>query len=96
MQFNGNKSGVISAPDQLGGGQDPFWNTEAITAEATLNGGIAHVILGVGGGTTGKFDLFIVIQANHLVVDDIYCTGQNPTTSDAYAPGWLSRSTCTA
>jgi hypothetical protein len=38
----------------------------------------------------------MVIQGNQVLVDDIYCTGQNPTTSDAYAPGWLSRSTCFA
>jgi hypothetical protein len=95
-QLDANKSGVVSAPDELGGGQDPYWNTKAITAAGTLNGGIAHVILGVGGGSTEKFDLLMVLQGSQFLVDDIYCTGQNPTISDAYAPGWLSRSTCVA
>jgi hypothetical protein len=50
----------------------------------------------VGGGSTEKFDLLIVIQGSQVLVDDIDCAGQNPITSDAYAPGWLSRSTCFA
>lgn len=88
-------SGVTSAPDPLGGGQDPEWATESITADVTGTGGVAHVALGFGPGTTSeRHDLLIVLDGGRLLVDDIYCTGSSPATTDAYAPGWLNRSTC--
>jgi hypothetical protein len=29
-----------------------------------------------------------------LLVDDIYCTGSDPASGDAFADGWLTRSVC--
>jgi hypothetical protein len=87
-------SGVVSAPDPLGGGQDPQWQTETISATPSAQGGVAHVILGFTDSTTHEtYDLLIVVQSGRLLVDDIYCTGQSPSTTDAYASGWLNRST---
>lgn len=95
MQLQVDSSGIISAPDELGGGQDPFWDTESITAESTEAGGTAHVVLAQTGGTgTETFDLTVVESGSQLLVDDISCTGQDPSSTDAYSPGWAGRSTC--
>jgi hypothetical protein len=88
-------AGVVSAPDPLGGGQDPQWLTETIRAAPSASGGVAHIILGFTASTTHEtYDLLIVVQSGRLLADDIYCTGQDPSTADAYASGWLQRSTC--
>jgi hypothetical protein len=89
--------GVASAPDPIGGGQDPEWLTESMTATPSATGGIVHVILGFGTGTTPeKYDLVEVVQGSQLLVNDIFCTGSDPADSDVFAPGWLDRSACTA
>ena len=96
-QLKADVAGVPSAPDPLGGGQDPEWTTEAVTATPSTTGGIAHVVLGFGAGTaTEKYDLVVVIRGSQLLVDDIYCTGTDPVGSDVFAAGWLTRSVCTA
>ena len=95
-QLTGDVAGIPSAADPLGGGQDPEWTTESVTATPTATGGIDHVTLGFGPGTTmEKHDLLIVVQGSKLVVDDLYCTGTEVDTTDAYAAGWLNRSVCT-
>jgi hypothetical protein len=89
--------GVASAPDPIGGGQDPEWLTESVTAMPSATGGIVEVTLGLGPGTTPeKYDLVVILQGSQLLVDDIYCTGSDPTESDVYAAGWIDRSTCTS
>lgn len=88
------KSAGPSAADPLGGGQDPYWVTESLTANASVTGGVAHVVLGFGGRTPSRKDLVVVLSNGHLLVDDVYCTGQNPATTDAYTAGWMNRSTC--
>jgi hypothetical protein len=89
--------GVASAPDPIGGGQDPEWLTEAVTAMPSATGGVVQVTLGLGAGTTPeKYDLVVVLQGSQLLVDDIYCAGSDPTTADVFAAGWLDRSTCTS
>jgi hypothetical protein len=88
---------VASAPDPLGGGQDPEWLTETVTATPSTTGGVAHVTLGFGPGTTTeKYDLVVVLQGSQLLVDDLYCTGSDPAGSDVFAAGWLDRSICTS
>ena len=93
-QFDALAQAVQSAPDPLGGGQDPAWATEVVTAEPSAGGGVAHVTLGFGGGTASHTDLSVIVMSGKLLVDDVYCTGTDPATTDAYAPGWLNRSTC--
>ncbi len=96
-QLKSEVAGVPSAPDPLGGGQDPEWTTEMVTAVPSATGGVAHVTLGTGpGATTEKLDLIVVLQGSQLLVDDLYCTGADPTTGDVFAPGWLARSVCTS
>ncbi len=96
-QLKTDVDGVASAPDPLGGGQDPEWATQSVTAAPSATGGIAHVRLGLGPGTTMEtYDLVVVIKGSQLLVDDIYCTGTDPATGDAYVEGWLERSVCTA
>jgi hypothetical protein len=96
-QLKSEVDGVTSAPDPMGGGQDPEWLTEAVSAMPSATGGVVHVTLGLGPGTTPeKYDLVVVLQGSRLLVDDIYCTGSDPTTTDAFAAGWLERSVCTA
>jgi hypothetical protein len=82
-----------SCPDEVGGGQDPEFETEAITAEPSTTGGVVHVVLAVGPNTS-MTDLVVIASSGSLLVDDISCTGSDPTTSDAYAPGWSNRSPC--
>jgi hypothetical protein len=93
IQLTADSSGVASAPDMLGGGQDPFWQTESFTAAPSTTGGIVHTVLSVQ-GQTFKFDFTVVLQSGTLAVDDIYCSGTDPASSDAYASGWAGRSAC--
>jgi hypothetical protein len=87
--------GVNSAPEPIGGGQDPEWETEAITTDLSATGGVAHVALGfTGSSQRDQIDLIMVPSDGQLFVDDVNCTGTDPATSDAYATGWLNRSTC--
>jgi hypothetical protein len=96
-QLKSDVDGVASAPDPIGGGQDPEWLTEAVTAMPSATGGVVQVTLGLGPGTTPeKYDLVVVLQGSQLLVDDIYCTGSDPTDADVFAPGWLERSVCTS
>jgi hypothetical protein len=95
-QLQQDVSGVPSAPDPIGGGQDPEWTTKTVTATPSATGGIVHVTLGFGPGTTvEKYDVVVVVQQSQVLVDDLYCTGADPTASDVFAPGWLNRSVCT-
>jgi hypothetical protein len=90
-------SGIPSAADPLGGGQDPEWTTKAVTATPSATGGVAHVVLGFGPGMRMEsIDLEIVVQGSQLLVDDISCTGTDPAGADAYAAGWLYRSVCSS
>jgi hypothetical protein len=96
-QLKSAVDGVTSAPDPIGGGQDPEWVTETLSATPSATGGVVHVTLGFGAGTTTeKYDLVVVLQGSQLLVDDIYCTGSDPTDSDVFAAGWLDRSICTS
>ncbi|MFZ2033603.1 MAG: hypothetical protein WAW53_07595 [Candidatus Dormiibacterota bacterium] len=96
-QLRSAVDGVVSAPDPLGGGQDPEWTTKSVITTPSPTGGIAHVVLGSGAGnTTEKYDLVVIVQSSQLLVDDIYCTGKDPTADDVYAAGWATRSVCTA
>lgn len=96
-QLKSEVDGVASAPDPIGGGQDPEWLTETVTAMPSATGGIVQVTLGSGPGTTTeKYDLVVIVQGSQLLVDDIYCTGSDPTDADVFAAGWLDRSACTA
>jgi hypothetical protein len=79
--------------DPVGGGQDPEWKTEAISTSATATGGGAEVTLIVGANVF-KTDLVIISSGGRLLVDDIYCAGADPRTTDAYVSGWDSRATC--
>jgi hypothetical protein len=66
-----------------------------VTTAPSPTGGIAHVVLGFGGGTTmEKYDIVVIVQGSQLLVDDIYCTGTDPTAGDVYAAGWVTRSVC--
>lgn len=87
------KSAGMSAPDPLGGGQDPYWATEAVSAVASVTGGIADVVLGVG-TRSNRINLAVVLSSGRLLIDDVYCAGTNRANADAYAPGWMNRSTC--
>jgi hypothetical protein len=96
-QLKSEVDGVPSAPDPLGGGQDPEWITETVTATPSSTGGVAHVTLGFGPDTTTeKYDLVVIIQGSRLLVDDLYCTGSDPATGDVYAADWVDRSVCTS
>jgi hypothetical protein len=96
-QLKSEVDGVASAPDPIGGGQDPEWLTEAVTAMPSATGGVVGVTLGFGPGTTPeKYDLVVILQGSQLLVDDIYCAGADPTDTDVYAAGWIDRSTCTS
>lgn len=79
--------------DAVGGGQDPEWPTEAITVTPTGTGGVAEVTF-VDGANTFKTDLVIVSSGGTLLVDDIYCAGTIPSTTDAYVAGWDLRAAC--
>lgn len=87
-------SGYISAPEPLGGGQDPEWPSESITADPIGSGGTAHVVLTKPGSPPSRYDLVIVMSGGRLLVDDLYCTGADPATSSVFADGWMNRSGC--
>lgn len=90
-------SGAATAPDPLGGGQVEQFASESFTAVPGSNGGTVHAVLtllGAGGSTT--IDLVFVAGGAKLLLDDVYCTGKDPATTDAYAAGWLTRATCAA
>ena len=63
----------------LCGCQNPASSLD-VTADATSNGGVAHVLFGPQ-PTGRKFDLIIVSQGGRLLVDDQLCTGGGPSTS---------------
>ena len=95
-QLRQDVQGVPSAPDPIGGGQDPEWTTRTVTATPSATGGIAQVVLGFGPGTAPeKYDLVVIVQASQLLVDDLYCTGADASANDVFAPGWITRSVCT-
>ncbi len=96
-QLHTDAAGAVSAPDPLGGGQDPEWTTETFAATPSRTGGVVHVLLGFGPGTNPeKLDLVVLLTGSQLLVDDIYCTGSDPATGDAFADGWITRSVCAA
>jgi hypothetical protein len=96
-QLKSDVNGVVSAPDPIGGGQDPEWITRTVTPAATATGGVVHVTLGFGPGTTTeKYDLIVVLHGSQLLVDDIYCTGTDPAGADVFVAGWLGRSVCSS
>jgi len=96
-QLENDVAGLVSAPDPLGGGQDPEWTSEAFDASPSSIGGVVHVVLGFGqGAPPEKIDLLVVLQGSDLLVDDIYCTGLPPDGADAYAAGWPARSVCSS
>jgi hypothetical protein len=83
-----------SCPDQVGGGQDPEFDAESISADPSATGGVIHVVLTTGSNSFMTDLVVTAITTGGLLVDDIYCTGSDPTTSDAYASGWSNRSSC--
>lgn len=87
-------SGYISAPEPLGGGLDPEWPTESITADPRDTGGIAHVVLTKPASPSSRYDLVTISSGGNLLVDDIYCTGDDPATSSIYVAGWMDRFAC--
>jgi hypothetical protein len=87
-------SGYISAPEPLGGGQDPEWPAESITADPGGTGGVAHVVLTKPTSPSSRYDLVIILSGGKLLVDDIYCTGADPPTSSIYVDGWMNRFSC--
>jgi hypothetical protein len=87
-------SGYISAPEPLGGGQDPEWPAESITADPRGTGGVAHVVLTKPTSPSSRYDLVIILSGGKLLVDDIYCTGADPSTSSIYVDGWMNRFSC--
>lgn len=93
-QLEAVAASVVSAPDPLGGGQDPEWTTETFVATPSSTGGVVQVTLGFGQGNPEKHDLVVILSGSQLLVDDIYCTGSDPASGDAYADGWVARSPC--
>ena len=87
-------SGFISAPEPLGGGQDPEWPAESINADPNSTGGVAHVVLTKPASPGSHYDLVMVFSGGKLLADDLYCTGADPVTSSIYADGWMNRSGC--
>ncbi|HEX6537718.1 MAG TPA: hypothetical protein VF155_00875 [Candidatus Dormibacteraeota bacterium] len=96
QQLEAVTSNITSAPDPLGGGQEQEFTSEAFTAEPGTSGGTVHATLALVGGTDAKTDLVFVTNGGKLLLDDVYCTGKDPASTDAYAAGWLSRATCSA
>ncbi|MEA2619182.1 MAG: hypothetical protein QOE72_4965 [Chloroflexota bacterium] len=95
-RLNAVVSGVPSAPDPLGGGQQAYWDTRTMTADVAPTGGVAHVTLGPpAAGPPERKDLVIVRSGGQLLIDDIFCTGVDPAASSVYGADWLTRySTC--
>ena len=70
-------------------GESHVRRDQHVTRMPSSTGGIAHVALGFGAGTTmEKYDLVVSVRGSQLLVDDIYCTGTDPTADDVYAAGW--------
>ena len=92
LDANGGDAGGGPA-DPVGGAQDPEWPTQSVTATPSSTGGTATVT-SVDGVNTFDTVLVIVRSGGHFLVDDIYCAGTNPTTTDAYAAGWDLRAAC--
>jgi hypothetical protein len=82
------------APEPLGGGQDPVWQSETITTDASGLAAVAHVVLSNPGSPPNRYDLVMVSSASGLLVDDIYCTGTDRATSSIYVDGWSTREAC--
>lgn len=95
-RLNDVVSGVPSAPDPLGGGQQAYWDTRTMTAEVATTGGVAHVVLSLpAAGRPEREDLVIVRTGGQLLIDDIFCTGVDPAASSVYGADWLIKySTC--
>jgi hypothetical protein len=93
LDSQGGDSG--GAPcDPVGGCQDPEWPAESITVDILPTGGVAHVVLTYGANVF-KTDLAMVAAGTQgFLVGDIYCTGHNPGTTDAFTSGWDVRSVC--
>ena len=88
-------TGAANAPDPLGGGQGQQFASESFTAAPGANGGTVHAVLTpTGGGASSSTDLVFVASGAKLLLDDVYCTGKDPSTTDAYVTGWLTRATC--
>ena len=88
-------AGVASAPDPLGGGRDAQFTSESFTAVPGAQGGTVHAMLTLyGGGASAAIDLVFVTGGSKPLLEDVYCTGKDPGTTDAYAAGWLARATC--
>jgi hypothetical protein len=87
--------GVRSSVSLLGGGQNPAWATRTITVSQMGTGGVAHVVLEDSPRPAEHKDLLIAQVAGEVLVDDIYCTGQDPTVTSIYGPNWANTySTC--
>lgn len=85
-------AGATNAPDPLGGGTGEQFASEAFTAVPSANGGTVHAVLALlGGGSSTTVDLVFVTSGAKLLLDDVYCTGKDPATTDAYTAGWLTR-----
>ena len=88
-------AGAAGAPDPLGGGQDAQFASEAFTATPGANGGTVHAVLTPSGrGAGATIDLVFVSGGSKLLLDDLYCTGKDPATTDVYEAGWLTRAIC--
>lgn len=88
-------TGAANAPDALGGGQSAQFTSESFTATPSASGGTVHAVLTpTGGGATSSTDLVFVASGAKLLLDDVYCTGKDPSTTDAYTTGWLTRASC--
>ena len=96
QQLQAVTDGVTSAPDPLGGGQEELFTSESFTEEPGGTGGVVHASLVAGGGSMAKTDLIFTNDGSGLRLDDVYCTGHDRATTDAYASGWLTRATCGA
>lgn len=94
QQLQADTDGVTSAPDPLGGGQEELFTSESFTAEPSGTGGVVHASLVAVGGSVAKTDLVFADNGSGLQLDDVYCTGRDRATTDAYVSGWLTRATC--
>lgn len=83
-----------SAPEPLGGGQDPLWQSETITTDSSGAAGLAHVVLSNPGQPPNRYDLVMASSAAGTLVDDIYCTGTDRATTSIYVDGWSAREAC--
>ncbi len=93
IQLRDDVGASPSAPDPLGGGQDPEWTAERFSAAPSATGGVVEATLGVGTASE-RLDLVMIVQGSQLLVNDLYCTASGPDGGDAMAPGWLARAAC--